>query len=251
MQSATAQYSCHLFVGSGRHCFNSQGVLDDLRSSELGDRLNSLKGHDLTQFKEALGCINTAFVSVFCECAQGLCDKSSTDELQVIDKNIRILGDIYEPIMPLTVQKSLVEKSSGIVKTYEKFKMARSKANANAFNKAVLGFKDYKLPVPAQVPSAVDMLRALMVGLTPAFKDHMAFQTEVLRDATTDLQGTVTEIGLIACGTRDGSSWKASITPEMSLKDILNMAGLPKGLLSGPGPKVMMAQKSLEEARLP
>jgi hypothetical protein len=232
-------------------CCN-QGETDDLLSAELVGRFGALQGHSLDSLKEALAMIGEKLRELVGSTAEALCDDDShCDQLELLAENSHAFGELIPLAMEKTLFKSMVTKGVAAARAFHKWISLKNKGNTSSFNKAIMNFKDLKLPVTAQSDDNKDLLRSFLKGLVKATAEHGTLQKEAAANAHAVLKATVQQLGKIANGARDASSWKEGLRggEEASLRDVINHALTPKtGLLAGPGPRVMGAREELEKA---
>ena len=225
-------------------------IFEPVCSDEFMPVLDSLD--DVDKATEALETIRDHLRCVVKQQAKNIAADGMGDSLRQSVKNLLSL----EPRLPAdTVEvdsatlNMLVDKLIAVDAAFQKYDGAKTKPNMIAFNKCMVAFRQFRLPVGQQTPFQVDLLRQCLAGLWQALQSHSALQQSRIKEAEDELKLHLGEAEKISYGCRDGSSWKAAIPDDWTISQLLDFAHTPKtGLVNGPGARVSNLKESLEQA---
>jgi hypothetical protein len=183
---------------------------------------------------------------------EGVLEESVVDSLRPAMKNLLALETYLkteEKIVCRIVVEGLVDRLLAVVSAYGKFTGSKTKAHILGFNKAMVTWLQYKLPLDRKSTFHIDILRHCLSGISPCIMAHRELREEKHTEAMDELKMNLNEFINIAGGSRDRSSWKEQITNDLSLEQVLDIAFTPKtGLVNGPGNKVMSIKLALGQA---
>ena len=221
---------------------------EPLESSGFVGKVDALLGHDTTELQPTLQIIGAALVGKLHAFAEGIAKEGAPETLRQVLANALAIND-HTKLFSDKVMKAIVDKAIALRTTFVAYNTSQTKSNLNAFNKAVLQWKAFKLSTGEQSHAQVNMLRSCLIGNTTALEEHMKIQSQKSGDAVKELTLHIGEYKGISCGCRDGCSWKTGIEDDWSVDRILEHASVPRtGLLAGPGSKVSMAKDELTKA---
>ena len=177
---------------------------------------------------------------VFAKCFAGLANVAAI-EVKLKEADLKLEFD-------QTLYNDFAKRAHGLHLAGSACEASPSKSTFTALNKAMLAWKGGR-KVPADLPHLHDLVKEFIARLAPYIQTHTKYLNDSIETAEATLRGVVDEYTKIAGGTRDGSSWKASIDADMSVDDVLALANTSKtGLLAGPGAKVSGAKDVLDKA---
>jgi hypothetical protein len=173
-----------------------------------------------------------------------------------MDKVLVVLTAVLRMLPELqTLDAALIKvftvKQQAVAKAYTTYSVKASRTNLNTFMKAVTAWQATKLTGPKQATDEhILLLRGMLWGLKPALMEHGKVQASKKAEADAEFQHVLTNAAKIAGGLEAGRSWKADLTPDLSLQDVLDHAALekPNGLLHGPGQQNSALKVEIEKA---
>jgi hypothetical protein len=248
MDSQCGRFVC---VGSAGSIYD-EGSTEEIKTADFISRLDALKGHDITPYVAVLSAVAEALLAEIQTCFVNVCaddDPPSSEHVKQVCKNVQALAEYIETGVAKSFWQAVVPKLLAASESFAKFKCVKNKTNSHGFNRAVIAWKEYKLPIEQQNEVTKGFLKHAIQGLVPAFAEHKNQQKIISDEALSTFKMTLREHQKIAGGTRDGSSWKESLDPGADLKAVLDLAIVPKsGLLAGPGEKVKLGKQTISEA---
>jgi hypothetical protein len=203
--------------------------------------------------KEALETISKHIQSSFLVLAAGVFEvdvdmkalKTLAKNMAAVEARLESDPSDADPV----VVNGLAQRLADVALAYNLFKDSKTKANTVAFNKAMVVWRQYKLPLDRKPTFHIELLKQCLLGIWNALEAHNELQKLKVDEAYKELAMHVAEARQIALGTRDGGSWKDDIDESWDADKVVEWAHTPKtGLINGPGAKVVGIKEVLTQA---
>jgi hypothetical protein len=183
-----------------------EGIDDSqFESSEFLGKCDALRGYDCSEMQPFMDKLGVKMANKLRECSARIADEGMAEVIWVVLTNAKAIN-VYAKTFTDKVMTTLVERLVAVHTAYSTYSATTSKANANAFNKAILQWKENKLATLEQSELQVNMVRSCIEGLKPALASHIGLQTSKLDEANKDLRSCIADYKKIAYGCRDGTS---------------------------------------------
>ncbi len=176
--------------------------------------------------------------------------RTSADTLITILDSVSRLVPTNSKIVDILLVRSLVVKQQMLAAAYELYEPRKTKSNAAKLNNAVLAYFGVRLKLDRQSSEHKQFFKDCMEGIAPALSSHKALQEEKGKEAESELNQILNTADVSAGGLRDGTVWKAMVTAEMTLQQVLDLASEPNGLLLGPFKVVQGLKVHLSSAEM-
>ncbi len=161
----------------------------------------------------ALEVVRDNLRSTVCNTAKNLSDEGSLVLMQQVLKNSEAIEKMLNATdieMDFAVIKAAAGRAAAVVEAYGLYSVGKTKPNVTAFNKAVVNWLQYKLPLDRQTVFHIDFLRHCLQGMQMALTHHSELVKERVAEAEKELNAFLFDAQKICLGTKDGTAWKAS-----------------------------------------
>ena len=237
-------------ASASTHAILNMAVTDDflVSNADFISKVDALPQTLPDEVQTALEDIGRKFHEGISEMAAKILTEDDSELIYQGIANLTALGSrvALKGSLP-KLMKTLVDKAIVVRTVFRKYTSIPNSTTTVALNRAVLAFKAVILKKDEQTEFMVQFLRSCLGGLAPALEAHSKVQSEKVCDCQSELQMQIDDLAAVCKGARDGSSWKAGIDDSWSLKQVLDQAHVAKGLLAGPGAKVIGAKALLAE----